>query len=129
MHQYMTRAMVASKPLTYDGQSLQPGDEFYATAVDADYLIKCKRASDAEVKPTQPAAVALVVAPADDVRPAPELPAETPAPHVDAASDVSVDAPADPSAEATPQEQPRRRGRPTNAERAARAAEAAEASE
>ena len=46
MHEYMTRQMVALKPLTYDGIDLRPGDPFMATPDDAGYFIKHRRAEE-----------------------------------------------------------------------------------
>jgi hypothetical protein len=129
MHEYLTRAMVARKPITYCGQELRPGDPFAATPVDGDYLIKCGRAEDAAA---EEAPAAPVPAPVSAAAPAPvvatvEVPQESEpveSAQAEPEAGASVDAP-----EAAPEpEQPatRRRGRPTNAERAARAAEASE---
>jgi hypothetical protein len=43
---YLTRHMVALKPLTYVGEELRPGDAFAATEVDAEYFKRHKRAAD-----------------------------------------------------------------------------------
>lgn len=64
MYEYMTRAMVARKPITYATQDLQPGDEFYATPVDADYFVKCGRAEDLVLPESTVEVSPVVVAPA-----------------------------------------------------------------
>ena len=48
------RRMRARQRITYFGQDLQPGDHFYATDIDAGYLISGKRAEDTqpETSPT-----------------------------------------------------------------------------
>lgn len=137
---YQTRDLVATRPMLYDGQDLQPGDRFRPMSdVDSDYLIKCGRAALADASP------APVAAPEPDPTPAPveaaavvEAPPEVMAAVVEqavadvaaeSAPDVPADEPAD-AADATEQAAPtgdapaapRRRGRPTNAERAAAAA-------
>jgi hypothetical protein len=106
MYEYMTRAMVARKPITYATQDLQPGDEFYATPVDADYFVKCGRAEDL-VLPAATVEVAPVVV-------APVIIAE---PVIEAAPVVAEEAPAEqePAAESAAEPDavtPRRRGRP-----------------
>jgi hypothetical protein len=50
---YLTRHMQATKPMTYDGLELRPGQRFYATDVDAGYFVKCGRAVEVEVQ-TEP---------------------------------------------------------------------------
>ena len=124
MYEYLTRAMVARKPMDYLGQALQPGESFVATPVDGDYFIKCGRANDAAVQSSPVIAVAPVAPP-----PAAEVvvvPAETTASQAEESLPV-VRAPTEEAylEEIAPQ---RRRGRPTNAERAAREAAAAESS-
>jgi hypothetical protein len=42
---YNTR-MLALKPLFYGGRHLQPGDEFHATPIDADYLTRRLQAEE-----------------------------------------------------------------------------------
>jgi hypothetical protein len=48
MLNYLTRQMVARKPLTYLGRELSPGDAFVATPVDAEYFVRGGRAADAD---------------------------------------------------------------------------------
>lgn len=99
---YLTRHLVARVSMPYLGKPLNPGDPFHATPVDADYLVRCKKAVDADASPAaeqnspspaavlapviepEPAPVAQVVvpveAPAAPIEaPAPEVPAEEPA--------------------------------------------------
>lgn len=59
MLEYLTRQMVARKPLSYCGRELSPGDGFVATPVDGDYFIKSGSAED--ICATEPA-VAVSVA-------------------------------------------------------------------
>jgi hypothetical protein len=47
MQQYMTRRLVAAQEMTYCEWPLRPGDEFLATPIDADYLLRSKRAKEA----------------------------------------------------------------------------------
>lgn len=47
MQQYMTRRLVAAQEMTYCEWPLRPGDEFCATPVDAEYLVRNKRAKEA----------------------------------------------------------------------------------
>lgn len=131
MHEYMTRAMVARKPMSYVGQDLRAGDEFFATPVDGDYFIKCGSAADvqgavrvytqrggefnevATVNADFGESVAISDA-GDAVVVEPDsTPAVTAAPEV-AEEPAAPETPAEPTV--------RRRGRPTNAERAAREA-------
>jgi hypothetical protein len=48
MYEYMTRAMVALKPVTYAGNEIKVGDTFTATPDDAGYLTRCKIAAPVE---------------------------------------------------------------------------------
>jgi hypothetical protein len=50
---YRTRHMVAQVEMTYADEFLRPGERFLATPVDAGYLIKCRRACDAQDAPDQ----------------------------------------------------------------------------
>jgi hypothetical protein len=45
MYEYMNRAMVALKPMTYAGNDIKPGDTFTATPDDAGYLTRCMKAA------------------------------------------------------------------------------------
>ena len=65
MHQYLTRQMVARKPLSYCGRELSPGDGFVATPVDGDYFIKGGFAED--IGAPELVAVAHVAAPKEFV--------------------------------------------------------------
>lgn len=44
--EYQTRRMRAMRPMTHMGAQLEPGDEFYASAVDCGYYAKHGRAAD-----------------------------------------------------------------------------------
>lgn len=70
MHEYMTRQMVALKPLTYDGIDLKPGDPFMATPDDAGYFIKHGRAEDGGDQVHTPQQPATSAAPAQEPAPA-----------------------------------------------------------
>ena len=83
MHQYMTRRLVAKRPMTYAEWPLQPGDEFCATPVDAAYLIRCGKAAEPEEHSVQPIPVAEtveitpeVIEPAPTIEPEPAQDAE-----------------------------------------------------
>ena len=57
--EYQTRRMTALRPITHMSAQLQPGDEFYASAVDCGYYVKHGRAQDLgalEVQPFNPPA-------------------------------------------------------------------------
>lgn len=76
MHDYMTRQMVALKPMTYAGWPVDAGDPFLATPIDGDYFIRCGRAKDAA--PVATVAPPLVQKPVAE-QPDPDAPAVTPA--------------------------------------------------
>lgn len=136
MHQYMTRAMVARKPMLYAGQEMQPGDGFMATPVDSEYFIRSGWAQDAPTKPVrvedqrgQPIGLGVAQVPAtmipdEAIDPVLVIEADPPVDTQQAAAAVESE-PEQPELGALA---PKRRGRPTNAERAARAA-AGESSE
>lgn len=95
--EYMTRHLVAKREMQHDGYTLRPGDLFFATDVDATYLVSRGRAdfaktAQAEVMVTRPAIVL-----AEPVKVAEDVPAAVVEP-----------------IEATPEPEvaPRRRGRP-----------------
>lgn len=44
---YLTRNMVALKPITYLGRDLKEGEAFQATSDDAGYFVKHQKAADA----------------------------------------------------------------------------------
>jgi len=71
---YLTRQMVALKPLTYGGQELRPGDVFAATEVDAGYFAKHKRAANHEAEIQAP----MIEPVAESVAPEPKLPDNPP---------------------------------------------------
>jgi hypothetical protein len=133
MYEYLMRAMVARKPMDYLGQTLQPGESFVATPVDGDYFIKCGRAEDddhgrqtvvVEQRVTGVAVQLPIAAEQVDA-----TLADTPPQELQSAEPVAQDVLADEaSAESDQAHQApvRRRGRPTNAERAARQAEQAD---
>lgn len=151
MHEYMTRHMVALRTFTYAQQELEPGDPFRATPDDRQYLIRVGRARDSsaadasneaglqhvavptapQLAPSAPAApeptAPVVEMTTRDMVPAAAAAADQPGAD-DAAHEQGADAPTAAAPEATGVPTSRRRGRPTNAERAQRAAaEAAEA--
>ena len=51
MQGYMTRRLIAAQEMTYCQWPLRPGDEFFATPVDAEYLLRNKRATEAPEAP------------------------------------------------------------------------------
>ena len=53
MH-YMNRQLVAAAAFRHEGQNLQPGDSFYASPVDADYLVRKGTARDAQPQVGKP---------------------------------------------------------------------------
>lgn len=105
MHEYMTRHMVALKPMTYAQMELAPGDQFRATPVDGDYFCRCGRAKDAQ---GAPASTSVAVG-ATETLPEPMRNGSSEPATADAAAPSTATGPADP--------QPRRRGRPSNASR------------
>lgn len=113
MH-YLTRHLEALRDLPI-GEALVPvGGRFYATDVDADYLVKSKRAAEvggglSPVAEARAAAPAIVAAPAVDVA----APAVAPQP------DPAHEEPSDSASEEAAPPKPRR-GRPSNADRLAR---------
>lgn len=58
---YYTKHMIAEKPFRYLGRQMLPGSEFYATEIDASYLVKHGRASEssAHVEPIIPPAAGI----------------------------------------------------------------------
>ena len=62
-HLIKNRRMVAVAGLQYSGADLRPGDSFYATDVDADYMLRSKRAKEASVIPTPAPTLAPTPAP------------------------------------------------------------------
>lgn len=119
MHEYMTRHMVALKPFTYADWPLVPGDKFRATPDDAGYLTRCGRAKDVapDVAPVPARVERLAAEPAAELAP-PTAPDAEPDPE-----------PAQSPPEAVADQQPRRRGRPSNASRLAQQSAVGETSD
>lgn len=113
MYQYMTRQMVALKPLTYALFPVNPGEVFLATPIDADYLTRCGKAEPA--KNIEPIATFHAPPAYEPVQAEPPDPEVTEAPAEAVEPTVDFDA-------LSAEPRPRRRGRPTNAERALREA-------
>lgn len=117
MH-YLTRHLEALRDLPI-GEALVPtGGRFYATEVDADYLVKSKRAAEVGVG-QPPVAEARVAAPVPVAVAGPAV--EVPPPAVAPQADPPPDEPLEPSSEEAAPPKPRR-GRPSNADRLARQA-------
>lgn len=107
---YLTRYLQASRPLTYMGRDLRPGDAFVATDADAEYLVRHGRAAEHVDAPMR--ATEVPDRPAEP----PVRPVEPPASHVEDAddegeTDETDDGAVDPVM-TTSTSMPRRRGRP-----------------
>jgi hypothetical protein len=57
MLEYLTRHMIALKPLTYCGKEIKPGEQFTATNVDAEYFARHKRAAEPDTSDKPESAV------------------------------------------------------------------------
>lgn len=113
MFEYMTRHMVAKRPMTYAGQDLQPGDPFVATPDDEGYFVRTNRAESI----AEPVPVAAVAPPpfvqSQPPAPPPAQPDPAPAAEAGAASEAKT-SDAEPEAQAAAEDTaaaPRRRGR------------------
>jgi hypothetical protein len=103
MHDYLTRHLVATRPMTYAQRELVEGDPFTATPVDADYLVRCGRAREAAQTVVPPAAASAPPAP----QPEPQEPqGQTPGSQLDLVAEQAAapteDAAAEPASDPAP---------------------------
>lgn len=89
MHDYLTRHLVATRPMTYAQRELVAGDPFFATAVDADYLVRCGRARDVQPAATPPGAAAAVAG--DQAPLQQDSQGQTPSSQLDLVGEPSID--------------------------------------